>query len=182
MHLTAGLYKGSKVDVPKGVKPTLSKVRESVFNVLNSYFYDSDNLSFLDLFAGSGIMSLEAISRGYKVTSIELNRKNFQIIKSNFKSINAQADLICADCIKFLKSNTEKFDVIYIDPPWTNADFKYTYNDILELAFNNIKESGIIVFESEKIKKLLHQDLKFFEEKLIREKVYGRCLLSFYKA
>ena len=76
MHLTGGQYKGRIIDVPKNVKPTLSKVRESVFNSLHSIFEDEKGLSFLDMFGGSGLMSLEAISRGYEVVTIEKDRKN----------------------------------------------------------------------------------------------------------
>ncbi len=183
MHLTGGQYKGNKIEVPSNVKPTLSKVRESVFNVLHSFLLNEENLSFLDMFAGSGLMSLEAISRGYKATTIEKDRKTFNIIKNNFKKTGVEGNLICADSVRFLQKEDKKYDVVYIDPPWTNPDFKYSYSDILKLGLSVLNEKGILVFESEKIKKLLHQELNpIYDEKLIREKVYGRCLLSFYKA
>ena len=180
MHLTGGQYKGYKVEVPKDVKPTLSKVRESVFNVLNSFFKTTGNLSFLDMFSGSGIMSLEAQSRGMKVTSIEKNPKNALIIKNNYKKYNIIPNVITGDSIKFLKKSSGKYDVIYIDPPWSDPNFKYTYNEILELAFLKLNKEGIIVFESEKIKKLPHQEIDY-GQKLIREKVYGRCMLKFFR-
>ena len=62
MYLTGGQFKGSKIEIPKSAKPTLSKVRESVFNMLVSYANYGDK--FLDMFAGSAIMGLEALSRG----------------------------------------------------------------------------------------------------------------------
>ena len=180
MHLTAGLYKGYKVEVPSGVKPTLSKVRESVFNVLNS-LVEVDCPLFLDMFSGSGLMGMEAVSRGYKVISLEKNPKNFKIIKDNFKKIKGDYEVVLVDCMKYLKKCDEKFDVIYIDPPWTDNDFKYSYEEILKNAFLNLKDNGIIIFEQEKIKKLSHQEIEIFSEKLVREKVYGRCKLCFYK-
>ena len=79
MYLTAGQFKGIKIEVPTNVKPTLSKVRESIFNMLLQFCL-KDN-SFLDMFSGSGIMGLEAISRGYSVKCIELNPKHALIIK-----------------------------------------------------------------------------------------------------
>ena len=63
MYVTGGQYKGRKVLIPESAKPTLSKVRESTFNILGSYFIKNEGLIFLDLYSGSGIMSLEAISR-----------------------------------------------------------------------------------------------------------------------
>ena len=180
MHLTGGQYKGYKVEVPKDVKPTLSKVRESVFNVLNSYFETLNNLSFLDMFSGSGIMSMEAQSRGMQVLSIEKNPKNAAIIKNNYKKYNVESNIIIADSIKFLKNTSSKFDIIYIDPPWSDSQFKYTYNEILELAFSKLTDNGIIIFESEKIKKLPRQEMDY-GQKLIRETVYGRCMLKFFR-
>ncbi len=179
MHLTGGLYNGHKIEIPRGVKPTLSKVRQGVFNSLNSYFNGNTNLKFLDLFSGSGLMALEAISRGYKTKSIEINPKNVKIIKQNFQKLKVTGDIINADCMKFLNATNEKFDVIYIDPPWCDENFKYDYNDILTSALDKLNENGIVVLECENIKKLPHQEINF-DEKLIKERVYGRCLISFY--
>ena len=79
MNLTGGQFKGIKIDIPNNARPTLSKVRQSIFNMLNQFEFE--NKSFLDMFSGSGLMSLEAISRGYNVLSIEINPKNVEIIK-----------------------------------------------------------------------------------------------------
>ena len=69
MYLTAGQFKGQKIEVPSNVQPTLSKVRESVFNILLQY--ELGEMKFLNMFSGSGLMGLEAISRGYKVKELE---------------------------------------------------------------------------------------------------------------
>ena len=68
MNLTGGQFKGLKIEVPNNTKPTLSKVRESVFNIL--FQYDLKEKKFLDLFAGSAIMGLEALSRGFIVKEV----------------------------------------------------------------------------------------------------------------
>ena len=78
MYLTAGQYKGHKIQVPPNVQPTLSKVRESVFNILLQY--DLLSNKFLNMFSGSAIMGLEAISRGYNVTELEISPKVGAII------------------------------------------------------------------------------------------------------
>jgi len=85
LYLTGGQYKGHKIEVPQNVKPTLSKVRESVFNILQQY--DLTDLNFLNMFSGSAIMGLEAISRGYKVKELEINPKIAQIINLNYKKL-----------------------------------------------------------------------------------------------
>ncbi len=182
MHVTGGRFKGHIVEIAKNVRPTLSQVRESTFNILFSYFGSFEDLTFLDLFAGSGIMSIEAKSRGFDVISIEKNRQSAQIIKKTYAQLDIKPDLIICDCMKFLKTNTQKFDVIYIDPPWYGDDFKYNYNDILSSALKNLTPKGIVVFENEKTKKLPAQIIDSeFDKKLFKEKIYGRCKLSFFK-
>src|SRR5574344_148331 len=96
MNITAGKYRGRKVIAPdeKIVRPTLSKVRESIFNVLFSMI-NFQNKSFLDMFAGSAIMGLEALSRGFSdALEIEKNLKVVQIIKENYKSLGQNVNLI----------------------------------------------------------------------------------------
>ncbi len=181
MHVTGGQFKGLKVKIAKDVRPTLSQVRESVFNVLFSHFGGFEGLTFLDLFAGSAIMSIEAKSRGFSVISLEKNRHSAKTIKETYAQLNIKPDLIICDCMKFLKTNAQKFDVIYIDPPWCDDDFKYSYNEILMSALKNLAPEGVAVFESEKTKKLPAQIDNEFDKKLFKEKIYGRCKLSFFK-
>ena len=87
MNITGGKYKGQKITAPDEniTRPTLSKVRMSVFNTLQA-MVEFEGLSFLDMFSGSGIMALEALSRGFgKILLIEKNRKVYNITKSNKK-------------------------------------------------------------------------------------------------
>ena len=99
MNLTGGQFKGQKIEVPKNVKPTLSKVRESVFNIL--YQFEFENNTFLDMFAGSAIMGLEAISRGYKVKELEMNPKTAKIIKSNYQKLNLEPNLTICNSLNY---------------------------------------------------------------------------------
>ena len=95
MNITAGIYKGQKITAPDEniTRPTLSKVRMSVFNTLQAMM-DFENSSFLDMYSGSGIMGLEALSRGFsRVVSIEKNKKVYSVIKSNFKKFEKDNDL-----------------------------------------------------------------------------------------
>lgn len=170
MNITAGKYKGQKITAPDEniTRPTLSKVRMSVFNTLQAMI-DFEGASFLDMFAGSGIMGLEALSRGFsKVVSIEKNKKVYNIIKSNFRKYEQENDLklILGDSLKTCEKISEKFDIIYIDPPY----FSGVYESSLE-AIKNIT-SGIIILEH-----ITDIDLAGYE--ILKQKKYGDKFITF---
>ena len=172
MYLTGGQYKGSKIEAPKSARPTLSKVRESVFNILMAYA--QENSSFLDMFAGSGIMGLEALSRGYKVKEIEINSKNAELIKKNYAKIKQKPDLTVANALNY-KTET-KFDIIYIDPPW-QAD----YSTIIIKAVELLNKNGLIIIEYDSLNKI--DTAKIIAEnnlplKTLKFKKYGRVFLE----
>ena len=180
MNITGGKYNSLKVKVPctTKVRPTLSKVREGVFNTLSSII-NIKNASFLDCFGGSGIMSLEAISRGFiNVLTIEKDYKTASIIKNNFNELGLTPNLIVKDAIAVMKTLNDKFDVIYIDPP-------YKMSDLYEKSLNIISENsllnndGIIILECKKGK------FEFFIPtlyKVIKEKTYGETTILYLKA
>ena len=170
MIITAGKFKGQKVTAPDEsiTRPTLSKVRMSIFNTLQSMI-NFEESSFLDMFAGSGIMGLEALSRGFsQVVSIEKNPKAFQIINSNFKRFAPPPKLIKGDSLKVIPALKENFDVIYIDPPY----FSGIYEKSLE-AVKNISK-GIVILEH-----VTNVDFADFE--IIKQKKYGNKLITFLK-
>lgn len=172
MNITAGIYKGRRIIAPDETitRPTLSKVRMSVFNTLQS-LTDFDGCSFLDMYSGSGIMGLEALSRGFeRVVMIEKNKKVFNIIKSNIKSLESEnrIKLILGDSIKVCGKLNEKFDVIYIDPPY--------YSGIYEKSLENAAKisNGMIILEHV-------TDLDFSGYNLIKQKKYGDKYITFVK-
>jgi len=164
MNITAGTLKGRKINTPDTdlVRPTLSKVRMAVFNVLQSYT-DFKNASFLDMFGGSGIMGLEALSRGFKeVTVLEKDKKIFQIIKNNYKTLQQEAELLNIDSLNF---KTDKiYDVIYIDPPY--------YAGIYDQILKTLPDFKITVIEHPK-------DIEITGFNLLKQKNYGDKLLTF---
>lgn len=172
MYLTAGQYKGTKIDVPMGVKPTLSKVRESVFNMLLQ-FELHDN-SFLDMFSGSGIMGLEAVSRGYSVCELEINPKNISVIKNNYSKIKSVPEIYKVDSLKFNPDN--KYSIVYVDPPW---DFDYSL--VLKKVESLLNKNGIVFIEHDKIRQLDIEKIlsdNNINLKHIKSKKYGRCLID----
>ena len=148
MQITGGYLKSRKIISPKGenVRPTLSKTRESVFNVLMN-LVDFEEHSFLDLFAGSGIMGFEAISRWFAdVVFVEKDRATFNLLKDNLKKLGIDScKIYCADSVRTLKTMSQKFGVIYIDPPY-RANL---YNQVLDIIKTQqiLVSDGIIVLE-----------------------------------
>lgn len=171
MNITAGKFKGRKIITPdeKITRPTLSKVRMSVFNTLQAMI-DFDGGSFLDMYAGSGIMALEAISRGFgSAAAIEKHPKVAQIIKSNYKKFSDPPKLIIGDSLKVTAKMQEKYDVIFIDPPY----FSGIYEQSLE-AVRHISD-GIVILEHV-------SDVNFSGFELIKQKKYGDKFITFLRA
>ena len=121
MIITAGIYKGRKIAAPDEniTRPTLSKVRMGVFNSLYSLIGEFEGKSFLDVFGGSGVIGLEALSRGFNdVKVFEKNLKAAEIIKKNYKLLGVKPDLQIGDSEKLIQKLDKKYDVVYIDPPY----------------------------------------------------------------
>lgn len=170
MNITSGKYKGQKITAPDEniTRPTLSKVRMGVFNTLQAII-DFQGKSFLDMYAGSGIMGLEAVSRGFaKAVLIEKNKKVYSVIKNNIKKYETDADikLISGDSLKICKNFNEKFDVIYIDPPYFSGIYEKSLESALKIS------SGIIILEHV-------TELDLSAVKLIKQKKYGDKYISF---
>jgi 16S rRNA (guanine(966)-N(2))-methyltransferase RsmD len=177
MRITGGKYKGRTIETVKGqeVRPTSSKVRESIFNIIqlsenSTVFYEGKTV-MLDLFAGSGIMGLESLSRGAEsVVFVEKNPKHANIIKNNLKNLGIDSKLIIADATKIIDKLDEKFNFIFIDPPY-HAGF---YEPVLAKiqAKQLLAEDGFIILEHPvtlDIKAILSKtDFQVF-----KEKVYG---------
>ena len=166
MNITAGIYKGRKIEAPdeKITRPTLSKVRMGVFNTLYSIVGDFEGKTFLDVFGGSGIMGLEALSRGFsQVKVFEKNPKVAQILKKNYQTIGLKPDLMIGDSLKLLNKIDGNFDVVYIDPPYMSG----IYEEILSKV-----QGDIIIAEHS-------EDIAFEGFKILKQKNYGGKIVSF---
>lgn len=168
MIITAGIYKGRKIESPdeKITRPTLSKVRMGVFNTLYSIIGDFEGKSFLDVFGGSGIMGLEALSRGFdRVKVFEKNPKVAQILKKNYQTVGIKPDLTIGDSTKLVAKLDETYDVVYIDPPYMSG----IYEDILSIV-----KGGIIIAEHS-------EAIEFNRYEVLKQKNYGGKMVSFLK-
>ncbi len=121
MRAITGKYKGRHFSVPNTFKarPTTDFAKENIFNVLKSYV-DFDGLNALDLFGGTGSITLELLSRGAgRVVCIEKDYQHYSFIKQVFRSLNDPNALIFkADALRYINKATQSFDFIFADPPY----------------------------------------------------------------
>jgi 16S rRNA (guanine966-N2)-methyltransferase len=144
-RIIAGIAKGRNLKVPQsGTRPTSDRVREAVFTSLTSRVGNFANLVILDLYAGSGAFALEAISRGAaKAVAVEKHSGTANIIKENANSIGFDLEVKITDVISFLKSQaSEKFDIVYVDPPYDHS------NDEVEAVLKLLQANGYLADES----------------------------------
>lgn len=177
MRIVGGKFKGRNLMTFKGdaIRPTADKVRESLFNIFQFKIQDSD---FLDLFCGTGAVGIEAISRGAnKVVFNDLNKDSIELTQKNLSLIKNPSNAVVkrSDGVDFLKCNTEKFDIIFIDPPYKSG----LYGQLLTYSHLSLKEGGTVVFESEE--PLKEEDYNAVNLSKYDERKYGRAHLTFFK-
>ena len=148
MRIITGQFKGRHFDIPRPFKarPTTDFAKENIFNVLNGYL-DFDGITVLDLFSGTGSISLELISRGCKeVVSVEKDRDHARFIAECMRKIKVESNiLIRGDVFRFLKTCHQKFDLIFADPPYALPELG-TIPDLI-FEYNLLSTDGIFVFE-----------------------------------
>ena len=165
ISVTGGKYKGLKLHTVPGrsTRPTTSIVRKAIFDVV-----DVEGKDFLDLFCGSCIVSIEAISRGArKVVAVDISTRSVGVCKKNQGKIKENFEVVKSDVMKYLKKCERRFDVIFMDPPY-DMDI---IPDVLDLILkqNIMKENGIIIVEKRKGKKILIPE----SLSVLKEKHYG---------
>ena len=148
MRIITGSYKGRHFDIPRTFKarPTTDFAKENIFNVLWGYV-DFDGITALDLFAGTGSISLELVSRGCKqVISVEADRDHADFIRRCFAKLGDDRDvLVRGDVFRFLKRCRQQFDFIFADPPYTLGELSQLPD--LILGGNLLASGGIFVLE-----------------------------------
>ena len=148
MRIITGKYKGRHFDIPRSfnARPTTDFAKENIFNVLNAYI-DFDDTTALDLFSGTGSITLELASRGCAhVISVEMDRDHHRFIQDCLKKLgDANVLPIRGDVFRFIKSCKQQFDFIFADPPYALKELP----TIPGLIFGKglLKPDGILVFE-----------------------------------
>ena len=174
MRVISGRYKGKILKCYEGLttRPTIDRVKESLFNIIQ---FKIDQNAVLDLFAGSGQLGLECLSRGALYADFcEVDKKAFEILKSNLKDIE-NCKIFNTDYKNFIKGLklTEKYDIIFIDPPFSEN----LYTSAINLIKPFLDNKGIIVCESSSD----YSFESFDNLELFDQRKYGRTMLSFFK-
>ena len=148
MRIITGIYKGRHFDIPRSFKarPTTDFAKENIFNVLNGYI-DLDGAMALDLFAGTGSISLEMLSRGCsQVVSVEADRDHANFIRQCMTKLGTDANvLIRGDVFRFFKSCSQQFDFIFADPPYALKEIPQLPDLILDNHL--LADNGVLVVE-----------------------------------
>jgi len=177
MRITTGKYKGRKLKMPAGIRPTQDKVRKALFDILG----DIEGLTFLDLFAGSGAVGFEALSRQARgVVLVESNSASVAAIRENLAILKAEDCIVYpADSQKVIENlykSRKTFDVIFFDPPYRQDLAKKTLQTLK--AYDILSPDGLIIaqhFKSEN----LPESLGVLS--LIRQYTYGDNVLSLFR-
>ncbi|ACN84540.1 16S rRNA (guanine(966)-N(2))-methyltransferase RsmD [Brachyspira hyodysenteriae] len=185
MHIISGNKKGRKIITPKrDFRPTQGKVKEAFFNII-----DIENKTFLDLCSGSGAMGFEALSRNAKFAAfIEIDREAIKTIFSNAKAIFNDNENIYkikrVSAEDYVKKTNDKFDVIYLDPPYHSKIYFDVINNIIKR--NILNDNGVLAaeFGADYYKKFLeNEELKNIISGIMEYdiKTYGESVLIIFK-
>ena len=161
MIITGGIYRGQKIETMKNndVRPTSSKVRQSLFNMIF-------------------IMGIEAMSRGFeKSIFIEKNPSTARLIESNLRKLKIPLKPVVADAVRFLRNTSDRFDVIFADPPYAKDEL---FHEVLALVADRrlLLDNGILIVEKP-VSLKLNTD-KTYE--VLKDKTYGSTELVFLSA
>ncbi|MDX1438703.1 MAG: 16S rRNA (guanine(966)-N(2))-methyltransferase RsmD [Rubricoccaceae bacterium] len=177
MRIVGGEFRSRRLHVPKGgdVRPTTDRVRESVFNVVDARF-DMDGASVLDLFAGTGALGLEALSRGgAHCTFVEQSRTVADVLRRNIAMLDVaeRTRVVVTDVFKWLtSSNGAVFDLIFADPPYDAADA----GRLPEIVEPCLAQGGLFVLEHDASRSHDFAD----RSSLVLSRAYGRTVVSIF--
>lgn len=148
MRIVSGKFKRMRFEPPKDIKarPTTDFAKENIFNVIGNII-DFEGIRVLDLFAGTGSISYEFISRGAeRVTAVEMSQPHINFIRKTSEKLQIDnLSIYRSDVFKFLKKDTSKYDIIFADPPYQMPHFE----ELVQLVFERelLKDDGMLIIE-----------------------------------
>lgn len=179
MRVISGKYRGLKLISPTGddIRPTTDRIKEDIFNILST---DTPGSDFLDLFSGTGAIGIEALSRGAETaTLVDMNAEAVSLIHKNAAKLKdgEPIKIVKTDARKFLIETKNKYDIIFLDPP-----YRYAYTGELTgiiTARGLLKEDGVLVTEQGTNTEPI-ENVKYLS--LYKIKKYSSTVLYFYTA
>jgi len=177
MRVITGTARGRRLKELQGMdtRPTTDKVKESIFSIIQ---FDIEGRRILDLFAGTGQLGIEALSRGAEsATFVDCRRDAVKLIGENLKlcEMTEDARVVCGDSLSFLSSTREKFDIVFLDPPYGKGLLEKALEQLAQ--FDILRQHGIIVCESS-----VEQELPEVAEPYVLHRTYryGKIKLTIY--
>ncbi|MBQ7128606.1 MAG: 16S rRNA (guanine(966)-N(2))-methyltransferase RsmD [Clostridia bacterium] len=176
MRVITGSAHGKNLITPEGldVRPTVARVKEAVFSSLQ---FDIEGRNILDLFAGSGQIGIEALSRGAKhCWFVDNSRTSLGAIRNNITNCNleSKATIVEKDSFSFIETTNQVFDIVYLDPPYN----KCIINRIMPNLVEKMSDYGIIVCEYADKNELAENYGEFHLKKTSK---YGKIFVSYFK-
>jgi 16S rRNA (guanine(966)-N(2))-methyltransferase RsmD len=174
MRVTGGVYRGRRITCPPGViRPAMDRMRESMFSILGPI----EGLSFLDLFSGSGLVGIEAASRGCEpVDLVEMDRRKRSVLRQNMEIVETQINLYMMSVQKFVRLAPRSYDIMYADPPFPMEGKEKLSLSIAQSQL--LRPDGLYIIHypaednlPERMGKLMCSDTR----------KYGRSMLKFYR-
>ena len=178
MRVITGKARGINLKTPEGLqtRPTADRVKEALFSIIQ---FDIPGARVLDLFGGTGQLGIEALSRGAKsATFVDASNTACNLIRENLKRTRLQEEsrVICSDYLAFLGRCSEKYDIIFLDPPYAEVFLENALNRIAEI---DILQSGGIIITERPLEKELSMDFTGYSRS--KDYKYGKVLLTIYR-
>jgi 16S rRNA (guanine966-N2)-methyltransferase len=174
MRVTGGFYRGRRIDCPPGViRPSMDRMRISLFSILG----DLSGLSFLDLFSGTGVIGVEAASRGAEpVVLVEMDARKRKTIQKNISFVESRIELLTMPVERFLRSNSRTFDIVFLDPPFDFVDKGAVLDAVGEGS--HLTGGGLAIIHLHRAEKLGLERPAFT---LNDRREYGQSLVLFFR-
>ena len=178
MRVISGKARGVTLKPPTGMatRPTADRVKEAVFSIIQ---FDLPGASVLDLFGGTGQLGIEALSRGAKnAVFVDEREDACKLIKENLKrtKMEQQAQVIRSDYMAFLKNTSNRFDIIFLDPPYAEVFLENSLNLITQI---DILQSGGIIVTERPVEKALLWDFAGYNRS--KDYKYGNTFITLFR-
>lgn len=174
MRVITGSARGRKLKTPENydIRPTTDNVKEAVFNIIQ---FDIEGRRVLDLFAGTGQLGIECLSRGAaSAVFVDVDRKAISIVKDNLKTCALNGSVVCSDSVAFL-DGCGRFDLIFVDPPYDSGLYDTVLHKINLVDI--LSEGGIMIVEARRGTKLPELTAPY---RKLREYTYGKVKICTY--
>ena len=174
MRVITGTARGRKLKTPENydIRPTTDNVKEAVFNILQ---FDIEGRRVLDLFAGTGQLGIECLSRGAReAVFVDRDREAVRIVKDNLKTCGLTAAVVQTDALSYLNS-CGSFDLIFVDPPYDSELYEPVLKTIKLVDI--LSDGGIIICETRREKQLPEMETPY---RRLREYRYGKVKITTY--